>query len=73
MLPQVTSPKLINKYGQITINNVVHDPCEYLRFIYNQSPYLRDKIAYYHVLIKYCNEPIHVYRKNINTNERLEK
>ena len=71
MLPQITSPKLINKYGKFAINNVVHDPCEYLRFAYTQSAYLKDKIAYYQVLIKYCDEPIHVYRKNINTNERL--
>ena len=64
MLPQIASPKLVNKCGQMAINNVAHDPCEYLRFAYTQSTYLKDKIAYYQVLIKYCDEPIQVYRKN---------
>ena len=47
MLPQVVKPTLINKYGPIAINNIPHDPCEYLRFIYGRSIHLQDKIMIY--------------------------
>lgn len=63
MLPQVVKPTLINKYGPMAINNIPHDPCEYLRFIYGRSIHLQDKIMIYQVIKKHCDEPIHTVKK----------
>lgn len=47
----------MNQFTSITMKTVNNDPCEYLRYHFETTPYLKEKIRLHQLLIKYCDEP----------------
>ena len=57
MLSQLSKPRTINQFTPMTLKNINNDPCEYLRYYFETTPYLKEKIKLHQLLIKYCDEP----------------
>lgn len=57
MLSQLTKPRTMNQYTLMNIKNINNDPCEYLRYQFEKTPYLKEKIKLYQILVNFCNEP----------------
>ena len=57
MLSQLTKPRTMNQFTLMTMKTVNNDPCEYLRYHFETTPYLKEKIRLHQLLIKYCDEP----------------
>lgn len=57
MLSQLSKPKTINQFTPITLKNINNDPCEYLRYQFERTSYLKEKIRLHQLLIEYCREP----------------
>ena len=57
MLSQLSKPRTINQFTPITLKNINNDPCEYLRYQFERTSYLKEKIRLHQLLIEYCRGP----------------
>lgn len=56
MIPFVKQPKMVIPLSHVTLQNIKHDPCEYMKYFFHNSRTLQEKIEIYNQLVKYCYE-----------------
>ena len=44
MLSQLSKPRTINQFTPMTLKNINNDPCEYLRYQFERTSYLKERI-----------------------------